>query len=126
RLGRAVPHRDHHREPVRLGTGTVREPDAVRARVTVRLGFAVPVGLALCVRDPLEHAALDRQPVVNAGFESGALSPWTCDSGTAAVVSTPAHAGSHALAITPTSSDDAQCSQSVAVKSNTKYTLTAR
>ena len=64
-------------------------------------------------------------PVANPGFESGALSPWTCDSGIAAVVSAPTHAGAHALAITPTSSDDAQCSQSVTVQPNTKYTLTA-
>jgi 3D (Asp-Asp-Asp) domain-containing protein len=63
--------------------------------------------------------------VANPGFETGALSPWTCDAGTAAVVSTPAHAGSHALAITPTSSDNAQCSQTVAVKASTTYTLSA-
>jgi 3D (Asp-Asp-Asp) domain-containing protein len=62
-------------------------------------------------------------PIANPGFESGALSPWTCDAGTGAVVSTPVHAGSHALAITPTSSDDAQCSQTVAVKPSTTYTL---
>jgi 3D (Asp-Asp-Asp) domain-containing protein len=62
--------------------------------------------------------------VANPGFETGTLSPWTCDAGTGAVVSSPVHAGAHALAITPTSSDDAQCSQTVAVKANTKYTLT--
>lgn len=64
-------------------------------------------------------------PVANGGFESGALSPWTCDSGAAAIVSAPARSGTHALAITPTPGDDAQCSQSVAVQPNTKYTLTA-
>ncbi len=63
--------------------------------------------------------------VANAGFESGALTPWTCDAGTAAVVSSPARSGSHALKATPTASDDAQCSQTVAVKPNTTYTLTA-
>jgi 3D (Asp-Asp-Asp) domain-containing protein len=63
--------------------------------------------------------------VSNPGFESGALSPWTCDAATAAVVSSPVRSGSHALAITPTSSDDAQCSQSVAVQPSTAYTLTA-
>jgi 3D (Asp-Asp-Asp) domain-containing protein len=62
--------------------------------------------------------------VANSGFETGALSPWTCDSGTGAVVSSPTHSGSHALQLTPTSSDDAQCSQSVAVQPNTTYKLT--
>lgn len=63
--------------------------------------------------------------VADPGFESGALSPWTCDAGTASVVSSPVHSGTHALSITPTSSDDAQCSQTVAVSPNTTYTLTA-
>ncbi len=63
--------------------------------------------------------------LANAGFESGALSPWTCDAGTASVVSSPVHSGTHALAITPTSSANAQCSQTVAVKPNTTYTLSA-
>ncbi|HEV2637056.1 MAG TPA: carbohydrate binding domain-containing protein [Actinocrinis sp.] len=62
--------------------------------------------------------------VANPGFESGALSPWVCDAGTAAVVSTPVHAGSRALAITATNSDDAQCTQTVSVAPNTTYTLT--
>ena len=63
--------------------------------------------------------------VANGGFESGALTPWTCDAGTASVVASPAHSGTHALKVAPTSSDDAQCSQTVAVKPNTTYTLTA-
>jgi len=63
--------------------------------------------------------------VANGGFESGALSPWSCDAGTAAVVSSPVHSGSHALAATPSSSDDAQCTQTVAVSPNTTYTLSA-
>jgi chitinase len=62
--------------------------------------------------------------VANPGFESGALSPWTCDAGAAAVVGTPVHSGSHALTITPTNSVDAQCTQTVSVAPNTTYTLT--
>ena len=62
--------------------------------------------------------------LANGGFESGALTPWTCDAGTAAVVASPAHTGTHALAITPTSSDDAQCTQTVTVQPNRTYTLT--
>jgi hypothetical protein len=60
--------------------------------------------------------------VVNGGFEIGTLSPWTC-TGTAAVVGSPVHTGAHAVKGSPSSSDDAQCSQTVTVKPNTKYTL---
>ena len=58
------------------------------------------------------------------GFESG-LTGWTCDAGTAAAVSSPVHAGSKALGATPTSADDAQCTQTVSVQANTTYTLSA-
>jgi hypothetical protein len=60
----------------------------------------------------------------NPGFESG-LSGWSCDAGTAAAVSSPVHSGSAALGATPTSSDDAQCTQTVTVQPNTAYTLSA-
>ena len=59
----------------------------------------------------------------NPGFETGSLSGWSCDAGTASVVSSPVHSGSYALAATPTSSDDAQCTQTVAVQPDTSYTL---
>lgn len=58
------------------------------------------------------------------GFESG-LTGWTCDAGTAAAVTSPVHSGSHALGATPTSSDDAQCTETVSVQANTAYTLSA-
>jgi chitinase len=63
--------------------------------------------------------------VVNPGFETGTLANWNCDAGTASVVSTPVHSGSYALAATPTSSDDAQCSQTISVQPNSSYTLSA-
>ena len=62
-------------------------------------------------------------PVANGGFETGALSPWTC-TGTAAVVTTPVHSGGHALEGTPSGSADAQCSETVTVLANHTYTLT--
>jgi hypothetical protein len=62
--------------------------------------------------------------LANPGFESG-LSGWSCDAGTAAAVSSPVHSGSAALGATPTSSDDAQCTQTVSVQANTTYTLSA-
>lgn len=61
--------------------------------------------------------------VANGDFESGALGPWTCDAGTASVVGTPVHGGTHAAALAATASDDAQCTQTVPVSPNTTYTL---
>jgi hypothetical protein len=60
--------------------------------------------------------------LVNGGFETGSLSPWTCQTGDA-VVSTPVHSGSHALQVTPTSSQTGQCSQTVTLSPDTSYTL---
>jgi chitinase len=39
------------------------------------------------------------------------------------VVSSPVHGGSHALLAAVSNSDDAQCSQTITVSANTKYTL---
>jgi chitinase len=57
----------------------------------------------------------------NGDFETGGTGGWTCSS--AAVVTSPVHGGTHALSLTPTSSDDAQCSQTVAVQPSSAYTL---
>jgi chitinase len=61
--------------------------------------------------------------VVNPGFETGSLSPWSCTGNLGSVVSSPVHGGSHALRGAPSNSDDAQCSQTISVSPNTKYTL---
>jgi chitinase len=61
--------------------------------------------------------------LTNPGFESGSLTSWTCDTGTGSVVTSPVHSGSYALAGAATSSDDAQCTQTVAVQPSTAYTL---
>lgn len=61
--------------------------------------------------------------LANPGFETGSLSGWNCDAGTASVVTSPVHSGSYALSGTPTSSADAQCVQSVPVQPGTQYTL---
>jgi len=58
----------------------------------------------------------------NPGFESGALTPWTCSLGS--VVSTPVHSGTRALQGAASASDNAQCTQTVAVVPNTAYSLT--
>ncbi|MFB7246884.1 chitinase [Streptomyces populi] len=68
--------------------------------------------------------AADVNNVKNAGFESG-LSNWTCSAGSGTTVSSPVHGGAAALKATPAGQDFAQCSQSVAVKPNSTYTLSA-
>jgi chitinase len=88
-------------------------------------------GLALAVVTCLGGALLAASTanaatnlVTNPGFETGNTSGWSC-SGTAAAVSSPVHSGSFALSASPSSSDDAQCTQTVAVAPNSNYTLSA-
>jgi hypothetical protein len=63
--------------------------------------------------------------VANGGFESGALSPWTCSGNLGSVVSAPVHSGSKALQAAASASDNAQCGQTISVTPNHSYTLTA-
>jgi chitinase len=63
--------------------------------------------------------------ISNPGFETGALSPWVCDAGTGSVATSPVHSGTHSLTAAATASDDAQCTQTVAVVPNHAYTLSA-
>ncbi|MFJ9682629.1 glycosyl hydrolase family 18 protein [Streptomyces sp. NPDC101194] len=60
--------------------------------------------------------------LVNGDFETGSLSPWTCESG-GSVVSTPVHGGSHALAAAATSSRTGECTQTLTLAPRTTYTL---
>ncbi|THA71241.1 chitinase [Streptomyces sp. A0958] len=60
--------------------------------------------------------------LVNGDFETGALGPWTCESG-GAVVSSPVHGGSHALAVAATASQTGECAQTLTLSPNTTYTL---
>ncbi|MEU4037051.1 chitinase [Streptomyces collinus] len=69
-------------------------------------------------------SAADVNNVKNAGYEAG-LANWTCTAGSGATVSSPVHSGSAALKATPAGQDNAQCTQSVAVKPNSTYTLSA-
>src|SRR5256885_2859823 len=58
----------------------------------------------------------------NPGFESG-LSGWTCSLGSA--VSSPVHSGTAALSGAVTSSDFAQCTQTVTVVPSSTYSVSA-
>jgi hypothetical protein len=61
--------------------------------------------------------------LVNGGFESGSLSPWTCQPGDS-VVSSPVHSGGYAAEIAPTDAQTGECDQTVTLAPNTSYTLT--
>ncbi|MET9494021.1 glycosyl hydrolase family 18 protein, partial [Streptomyces sp. NPDC006552] len=68
--------------------------------------------------------AADVNVAKNAGFEAD-LANWTCTAGSGAAVSSPAHGGAKALRGTPAGQDNAKCSQTVAVKPDSTYTLSS-
>jgi len=86
----------------------------------VRRLIAAAAALLLIVTGA--QAASAANILTNSGFEAGNLSGWTCSNG---AISTSAHSGSYALAGNATSSDTAQCTQTVTVVPNTTYTVSA-
>ncbi|MFJ5269034.1 chitinase [Streptomyces sp. NPDC088358] len=101
-------------------------------RVTRKPARRWAVGLAAAVTASVlsltglagQAQAADVNNAKNGGYESG-LSNWTCSAGSGTTVSSPVHGGSAALKATPAGQDNAQCTQSVAVKPNSTYTLSA-
>ncbi|WMX43791.1 carbohydrate binding domain-containing protein [Streptomyces roseicoloratus] len=92
----------------------------IRNRLVASLGASLLGAAALvALPTPAQAANLLTDP----GFESGALTGWSCSGGTGSVVSTPVHGGTKALAGAASASDNAKCSQTVAVQPNTTYTL---
>lgn len=85
---------------------------------------AVIAALALGVSGQGQASAADVNNAKNAGFESG-LTNWTCTAGSGTTVSSPVHGGVVALKATPAGQDNAKCTQAVAVKPNSTYTLSA-
>ncbi|MFF0013945.1 carbohydrate binding domain-containing protein [Streptomyces sp. NPDC005374] len=91
-----------------------------RSRLLALLGSAA---LALVGAVALPQTAQAANILTNPGFESGSLAPWTCTGNLGSVVSSPVHGGSKALQGAVSSSDNAQCSQTVSVQPNTAYRL---
>ncbi|MES5818183.1 carbohydrate binding domain-containing protein [Streptomyces sp. RG80] len=87
------------------------------------LVLANSAALALAGAIALPGTAQAANVLTNPGFESGALSPWSCTGNLGSVVSSPVHGGGKALAGAVSSSDIAKCSQTVTVRPNTAYTL---
>ncbi|MEU1298396.1 chitinase [Streptomyces shenzhenensis] len=96
-----------------------------RSRRRIRT-WSVTAALALSVAGlaAAPASAADVNNAKNAGFESG-LSNWTCSSDSGTTVSSPVHSGAGALKATPAGQDNARCAQTVAVRPNSTYTLSA-
>ena len=87
------------------------------------LSLLVPLAL-LALGVHVSAANAQTNLLTNGSFATGSTAGWTCSSGDT-VVTSPVYTGSsYALAGTPTSSDDAQCSQVVSVQPSSAYTLT--
>ncbi|MFF7333076.1 carbohydrate binding domain-containing protein [Streptomyces sp. NPDC090306] len=88
------------------------------------LGLLATAALALGGAVALPGTAQAANVLTNPGFETGGLSPWSCSGNLGSIVSTPVHGGGKALAGAVSASDNAQCTQTVAVQPNTTYALT--
>lgn len=97
-------------------------PGALTTALTTALVTALALGLSLVGAG--QASAADINNVRNAGFESG-LSDWNCSAGSGATVSSPVHGGTAALRATPAGQDNARCTQAVAVRPGSTYTLSA-
>ena len=102
------------------GQGAARQSGVRRAVVGLAVAALAAGALALAAPPPAAHAATNL--ITNPGFETGSLSGWTC-SPLDSVTGSPVHSGSHALAGAANNSDNAQCSQVVAVSPSSSYTL---
>ncbi|GGU34721.1 chitinase [Streptomyces violascens] len=96
---------------------------ALRSSLFAALTAATLAAAGLVAVAPSAHAA-DTDLMRNGGFESG-LDGWSCTANSGASVSSPVHSGTAALKATPAGSDNAQCSQTVAVQPNSTYTLSS-
>lgn len=93
------------------------------ARLVAALAAAVLTACGLVVSAETARAA-DADVATNGGFESG-LTGWSCTGGSGVTVSTPVHGGTAALKATPAGSHNAKCAQTVTVRPNSAYTLSA-
>ncbi|GGX28330.1 chitinase [Streptomyces chartreusis] len=102
----------------------LRRRQGRRGRPARLWAAAVTSALSLTFLGAGHASAADVNNAKNAGFESG-LSNWTCSANSGTTVSSPVHSGATALKATPAGQDNARCTQAVAVKPNSTYTLSA-
>ncbi|GAA2335601.1 chitinase [Streptomyces violaceusniger] len=118
-----------HPRPTRLRRTITRltgafAATALGATALVALGGGTASGATPGATEGTAATAAAANLAQNPGFESG-LSGWTCSAGSGTTVASPVHGGSAALKATPAGSDNARCAQTVAVKPNSAYTLSA-
>ncbi|MDQ1656185.1 MAG: hypothetical protein QOD41_1268 [Cryptosporangiaceae bacterium] len=94
-----------------------------RSRWIVAASAAAAVVGAVTVSTVMPASAANI--LTNPGFEAGTLTGWSCTGSLGAIVTTPVHSGTKALAGKVSASDTAQCTQTVTVKPATAYTLSA-
>jgi chitinase len=92
-----------------------------RAALATAAAAALAVGGAVFAT---QAQAASTNILTNGSFSTGNLTGWSCDTGTASVVTSPVYSGDgYALAGAASNSDDAQCTQTVSVQPDTSYTL---
>ncbi|QFR00056.1 chitinase [Streptomyces phaeolivaceus] len=109
-------NRDRNRHGSRIRMRWVRSWGLASGALTLSLGLTL-VGAG-------QASAADIDNARNAGFESG-LSDWNCSAGSGETVSSPVHGGASALRAGPAGQDNARCAQTVAVRPDATYTLSA-
>jgi hypothetical protein len=92
-----------------------------RFRIAAALAAGLLMG-ALVSMTAAGPASAATNLLANPGFETGTTAGWSC-SPLDTVVTSPVHSGTYALAGAASSSDSAQCSQTVSVQPSTSYTL---
>ncbi|MFD7261929.1 carbohydrate binding domain-containing protein [Streptomyces sp. NPDC059874] len=103
----------------------MRTPTRTRTRTRLACGLgATLLGAAAVLTAP--GSAFGANLLSNGDFEAaGTPAGWSCTGGLGSVVGSPVHGGARALAGAATASDNAKCTQSVSVRPNTTYTLSA-
>ncbi|WP_351224152.1 carbohydrate binding domain-containing protein [Streptomyces sp. NPDC002133] len=96
----------------------------MRSRHRLLAGLSAAL-LAAAAAIALPGTAQAANLLTDPGFESGSLSGWSCTGGLGSVVTSPVHSGTKALAGAASASDNAKCTQTVAVQPSTAYTLSA-
>ncbi|MEV4439252.1 carbohydrate binding domain-containing protein, partial [Streptomyces sp. NPDC049577] len=79
-------------------------------------------GITAVAEGPAAAAAANL--IGNPGFETG-LAGWSCSSDSGTTTGSPVRSGTAALKATPAGSDNARCAQTVSVRPNSSYTLSA-
>ena len=122
-MATVVPNDPH--SPPEAPVDLVRRRSRRSSRIRLWSGaVTTALALPLSLITATQASAADVNNVRNAGFEAG-LADWTCSAGSGTTVSSPVHGGTAALKATPAGQDNARCTQTVAVKPNSTYTLSA-